>query len=80
MLLGFYKVNNKLGYGRNAFNNVYDEPDTILEMLRKLPEEEYKVYDLSTTDTNVMHYTLGDFVEDYNDEILDDGWWSVIIP
>jgi hypothetical protein len=26
-----------------------------------------------------MYPTLGDFEEDYNDEMLDGGWWSVII-
>ena len=79
MLLAFYKVNNALKYERHTFDYIYDKPEEILEKLRKLPEEEYKIYDLSTTSTSVMHYTLGDFVEDYNDEILDGGWWSIII-
>ena len=77
MLLGFYKVNNACGYERYTFIN--DKPDEIVEKLKKLPEDEYHIYDLSTIDTNVMHYTLGDFVEDFNDEVLDGSFWTVVI-
>lgn len=80
MLLAFYKVSNSLNYERHTFDYICDKPDKVLEMLRELQEDEYRIYDLSTTRTNVMHYTLRDFEEDYNDEIIDGkGWWCIVL-
>lgn len=79
MLLAFYAVYNRLDYDRHTFDSIYDKPEEILEKLKMLPEAEYRIYDLSTTSTNTKNYTLGDFVEDYNNEMLDGGWWTIAI-
>ena len=64
----FYKVDNSKGYGRHTFDNIYDNERKIVEMLNELNDDEFKIYNLSTD--------MGFFVEDYNDEELDGGWWS----
>lgn len=78
MILAFYKVDNSCNYERHTFDNLYDKPQTILEMLSKLKDDEYRAYD-TTTATRTRNVDLEDFVEDYNDEELDGGWWCVVI-
>lgn len=80
MTLAFYKVNNSQDYDRHTFDDIYDKPEEIVLMLKKLKDDEVVFYDLSTTSTSLMWKTLGDFIEDYNDEMLDGGWWTVLIP
>lgn len=78
--LAFYKVDNSLGYERHTFDSLYDEPSKIREMLDKLPDEECRIYDLNTnTFRSGMFLDLSDLIEDYNDEELDGGWWSVLL-
>ena len=79
MKLAFYKVSNSKDYERHTFDYIYDKPQEILKMLRKLKSDEWIMYDLTETSRSTMYPTLGDFEEDYNDEMLDGGWWSVII-
>lgn len=74
MKIAFYRVGNSKNYERHTFDNIYDEPQEIVKMLRELKDEEWLMYDLSG-----MESELYDFQEDYNDEMLDDGWWSVVI-
>lgn len=73
MLIAFYAVNNRLNYGRHEFDNIYDNPEEILERLSKLGDEELRIYDMSRI------LDIYDFQEDYNDEMLDGGWWCVVI-
>ena len=80
MTLAFYKVNNSQDYDRHTFDSIYDKPEEIVSMLKKLKYDEVVFYDISTTSTTLMWKTLGDFIEDYNDEMLDGGWWTVLIP
>lgn len=69
----FYAVDNSLGYDRHTFDSI-DSKEQILRKIRALPEEERHIYAL-TTDHDARYANLDDFVEDYNDEILDGGWW-----
>jgi len=79
MQIAFYKVDNSKNYERHTFDYIYDKPQEIVRMLRELKDEEWIMYDLTQTSRNTMHPTLGDLEEDYNDEMLDVGWWTVII-
>jgi hypothetical protein len=73
MILAFYEVGNSLGYERHTFDEMYDNPKKIKEMLSKLPDNERKMYDLKDdSDASI-------FQDDYNDEELDGGWWCVLI-
>lgn len=73
MILAFYRVDNSLKYERHTFDYIADEPKKILEMLLKLDDEELSIYDMDDMDDVI------DFEVDYNDEILDGGWWCVAI-
>lgn len=78
MLLAFYKVDNSLGYERNTFN--MNTPETILEKLSELPEDEVHIYDPNHYGYgDVPAPNLADFEQDYNDEVLDGGWWCIVI-
>lgn len=73
MILAFYKVGNSLEYERHTFDEMYDNPKKIKEMLSKLSDDELKIYDLgNASDASI-------FQDDYNDEELDGGWWCVLI-
>ena len=73
MILAFYRVDNSKEYERHTFDYIADEPKKILEMLSKLDDEELRIYDMDDK------YDVYDFEVDYNDEILDGGWWCVVI-
>ena len=80
MVIAFYKVDNSKGYGRNSFDHM-DKAEDIYNALNQLQEEEWRTYDLSTTSQSGKYPSLGDFVEDYNDQIIDgDGWFVIVIP
>lgn len=42
-------------------------------MLSRLSDEELRMYDMNNK------YDVRYFEEDYNDEVLDGGWWCVVI-
>lgn len=71
MTLAFYKVNNSQDYNRHTFDDIYDEPEKIKEMLSKLGDDELSVYDFDNKYDKIA------FVDDYNEEIYDGGWWCV---
>ena len=73
MTLAFYKVDNSKNYERHTFDVFYDRPRVIKEMLSELSDEELHCYDM---DNNVDRSI---FEDDYNDEVLDGGWWCVVI-
>lgn len=73
--LVFYPVENELNYERHSFDLMSDEE--AWKELQKL--ESARVYDMTRSDRNGQMLDLGDFVEDYNDEELDGGWWSIIL-
>lgn len=78
MTLAFYSVSNSCGYGRHEFDG--DEKAEIISKLSKLEDGEVKTYDMSQTGYASKEATASDFVDDYNDEILDGGgWWCVIL-
>ena len=81
MILAFYRVDNSLKYERHTFDDLYEQPNKILDMLKKLDDDEWRLYH-----TSVYGYgdvtpcpNMADFEDDYNDEILDGGWWCVVI-
>lgn len=73
MKLAFYKVDNKKYYDRHTFDYLYDKPEVIKKMLSELSDEELRMYDMDN------RHDVDFFQEDYNDEILDGGWWCVVI-
>lgn len=84
MIIAFYKVDNSQGYERHTFDDIYDQPEKIKEMLSKLSGEELKMYDTNNYGWGaVPSPNLADFVEDFNDQELDsefgDSWWCVVI-
>lgn len=80
MVIAFYKVDNSKGYERHSFDHM-DKAEDIYNALNQLPEEEWRTYDLSTTSQSGMYPSLGDFVEDYNNQIIDgDGWFVIVLP
>lgn len=78
MMLAFYRVDNSIGYDRQSFDLIYDKPDEILEKLDMLNDDEWRLYDMSYCEDKGIYNAL-DFQENYNDEILDGGWWCIII-
>lgn len=72
MLLAFYKVGNSLDYERHTFD-LFNNPQEIKDMLCGLSDDELRVYDTENK------YDLVAFEDDYNNEILDNGWWCITI-
>ena len=79
MTIAFYKVDNSLNYGRHEFDQFCDQPQEVLDMLQRLPEDEVRFYDAGKYSWQSKEPTLADFENDYNDEELDGGWWCIII-
>ena len=73
MTLAFYKVGNSKDYERHTFDMWCDKPQVIKEMLSELSDEELRMYNMD----NMHDADL--FQEDYNDKVLDGGWWCVTI-
>jgi hypothetical protein len=71
-MLAFYKVDNSQGYGRHTFDLIPKYSD-IMEMLYKLTDDELLVYDMDN------EFDRQYFETDFNDEVLDGGWWMIII-
>ena len=79
MTIAFYKVDNSLNYDRHEFDNLCDQPQEVLDMLQRLPDEEVKFYNADKYSWRSKEPTLADFETDYNDEELDGGWWCIVI-
>ena len=81
MKLAFYRVDNSCGFHRHSFDDIYDKPQEILETLSQLEDDELRIYDTSVYGYGKVQPApnLADFEDDYNDEILDGGWWCVVI-
>lgn len=78
MILAFYAVDNSRGYNRDSFMGL--NANTILDRLELLPPEEVRCYDMSRFQATEDYPALNAFVEDYNNEELDNGgWWCVAI-
>ena len=79
MTIAFYKVDNSLNYERHEFDQFCDQPQEVLDMLQRLPDEEVKFYNADQYSWQSKEPSLADFEEDYNDEELDGGWWCIVI-
>ena len=77
MTIAFYKVDNSLNYERHTFDTF--RPETIIEKLQLLPDDEVKFYDSKEYSWSTRTPSLADFETDFNDEELDCGWWCIII-
>ena len=77
MTIAFYKVDNSLNYERHTFDTF--RPETIIEKLKLLPDDEVKFYDANEYSWSTRTPSLADFETDFNDEELDCGWWCIII-
>ena len=80
MTIAFYKVSNSLNFDRHEFDCLSDNPQKILELLHKLPEDEVRFYDADQYNWQAKSPTLADFEIDYNDEELDGDWWCIVLP
>ena len=67
--LAFYKVDNHKGFERHTFDEIYNNPKLIVRMLLSLKDEDWRIYRFPE-DADILQ-------EDYNDEVLDGGWWMV---
>ena len=74
MKLAFYKVENCMGYERHTFDWYCDNPAKIEEMLQPLLEKD----EAAIVNLEDWH-SIDIFTDEYNDEIYDGGWWSVLI-
>lgn len=77
MLLVFYKVDSK--FERHSFDNLdttnKDEAKQILKQV--LTTEDHFIYDFNGK--GLYCGNAYDFETDYNDELLDGGYWSIVI-
>ena len=75
MKLAFYRVSNSQDFGRDTFDNLLERqrPQEILDKLCSLSDDEFRIYDMTNK------YDVIGFEDDYNDEILDGGWWCIVI-
>lgn len=78
MVLAFYSVDGN--YGRDSFDgyNTNAKEDCI-EIVKKLREGSYvRYYDMGTDSQSTMaSFNRNEFVNDYNDEMLDGGYWCI---
>lgn len=80
MVLAFYSVDGN--YGRDSFDgyNTNAKEDCI-EIVKKLNEGTYvRYYDMGTDSQSTMaSFNRNEFVNDYNDEMLDGGYWCICL-
>lgn len=76
--IAFFSVDNELEIGRGEINALGDDKE-IVELIKKLQDsnEYVKIYNLSETGFNTLLPSISDLVDDYNDEELDGGMWSI---
>lgn len=74
-LLAFYRVDSD--FDRHSFDVISDEK--AYQALSKMGDEYCKIYDLSTNKGTGKELDLADFERDYNDELLDGGWWTKVL-
>ena len=80
MIIAFYRVTNAKEYDRDFFDGWKKEE--ILQALDELPEDEVRIYNFDFygySGRAGMVQNASDFEQDYNDEILDGGWWTVVV-
>lgn len=65
--LAFYNADNHKGFDRHTFDDIWNNPKLIVRMLLSLNDGEYHIY-YFPEDADILQ-------EDYNDEVLDGGWW-----
>lgn len=76
--IAFFSVDNELEIGRGEINALCNNKE-IVELIKKLQDsnEYVKIYNLSETGCNTLLPSIIDLVNDYNDEELDGGMWSI---
>ena len=71
MELAFYRVGNSKEYDRYTFDGMC--MGAIKEKLSLLSDDELRIYNMDN------EYDVSNFMCDYNDELLDGGWWCVVL-
>lgn len=74
-LIAFYKVDSE--FDRHSFDTMDD--NEIYEKLSQMSTNDCVIYDLSTNKGTGKELDLADFERDYNDELLDGGWWTKVL-
>lgn len=82
-ILAFYAVNNELGWGRDEFPCLDDER-IFKKMWGNRNELKARFYAIDVnpySDPTGMYgiYNAYNFMTDYNDELLDGGWWVQVL-
>lgn len=76
LFIVFYAVSNSNGYERHSFDLDESNYETFKKIL-VMDSEECRIYCM---DNDLqMHQDLREFVYDYNDELLDGGWWCTYL-
>lgn len=73
MKLGFYKVDNSLGFDRHSFDCMSGEQIEL--HLQPLLNDDNEAAIVNLDDFESVEI----FSEEFNDEIYDGGWWCVVI-
>lgn len=73
MKIGFYKVDNSLGFDRHSFDDMSAEQIEL--HLQPLLNDNNEAAIVNLDDKESVEF----FTEEYNDEIYDLGWWCVLI-
>lgn len=76
MYLVFYAVSNSINLYRRELDGM--TMSEAKEVLSKLNDDEWRVYEICVGYQNKLP-SLSDFMEDYNNEELDGGWWVAIL-
>lgn len=74
-LIAFYKVDSE--FDRHSFDTMDD--NEIYEKLSQMSTDDCLIYDTSTNKGTGKEFDLADLERDYNDELLDGGWWMKIL-
>lgn len=70
-IIAFYPVDGSLE--RHTFDYCFGKNVDILTAITK--EDDYHLYRLDKDDQRFG--SIFEFIEDYNDEVLDGGWWAI---
>ena len=79
MKIAFYAVDNSLDLAPRDFDELDNCERLVLEKLKELPNDEKRIYDLSTDDGWWLRRNIIDLMSDYNNEELDGGWWMIVM-
>lgn len=77
MKIVFFRVGNSQNLTLRSFEDLFEHE--CIEMLSTLRPDEYHIYDMAVRQGGDM-LSAAQFVEDFNDSIIDDTWWCMLLP